>query len=306
MEALLEAALRLAAPLLLAALGELRRRARRRGQHRHRGHDALRRLRRPSRSAVATAIAGARRRGRQRPRAAPWAALFAAFAVLRGADQIVVGMAVNLLALGATGARRCGRSSPVRCPTAPTIGAWPIPGLAELPFVGSVLFRQTPFIYAALLLAAASRALPGADAHGPAPARRRRGGPRRGRGGRRRGHACASLAVLVGGAFAGLAGAALSLAQSNTFTEGMTAGRGFIALAIVIFGRWRAAGVVLAALFFGATTALQFRLQARGLEVPYPLALMLPYVLTLVVLAVASGRTRAPADLGRPYRREAK
>jgi simple sugar transport system permease protein len=114
------------------------------------------------------------------------------------------------------------------------------------------------------------------------------------------------LAVLAGAGFAGLAGASLPLAQSNTFAEGMTAGRGFIALAIVIFGRWRPGGVVLAALFFGATTALQFRLQARGLDVPYPLALMLPYVLTLAVLAVASGRSRAPADLGRPYLRESK
>ena len=63
---------------------------------------------------------------------------------------------------------------------------------------------------------------------------------------------------------------------------------------------------MLAALFFGATTALQFRLQARGLDVPYPLALMLPYVLTLLVLAVASGSARAPGDLGRPYWRESK
>jgi simple sugar transport system permease protein len=84
----------------------------------------------------------------------------------------------------------------------------------------------------------------------------------------------------------------------------MTAGRGFIALTIVIFAGWRAAGVVAAALFFGAATALQFRLQARGLDLPYPAFLMLPYVLTLAVLAVASSRTRAPADLGRPYRRE--
>jgi simple sugar transport system permease protein len=115
-----------------------------------------------------------------------------------------------------------------------------------------------------------------------------------------------SIAVLAGAGFAGLAGAALSLAQSNSFAEGMTAGRGFIALAIVIFGRWSASGVVLAAIFFGATTALQFRLQARGLDVPYPLALMLPYVLTLALLAVASGRARAPGDLGRPYFRESK
>ncbi len=82
----------------------------------------------------------------------------------------------------------------------------------------------------------------------------------------------------------------------------MSAGRGFIALAVVIFGRWRPGGVLLGSLFFGAATALQFRLQARGIGLPYPALLMLPYVLTLVVLVVATGRSRAPADLGRPYR----
>ena len=94
--------------------------------------------------------------------------------------------------------------------------------------------------------------------------------------------------------------------QSNTFSEEMTAGRGFIALTIVIFGRWRPVGALLAALFFGVATALQFRLQARGMGIPYPVFLMLPYVLTLAVLVVAAGRTAAPADLGRPYQRESR
>ena len=84
----------------------------------------------------------------------------------------------------------------------------------------------------------------------------------------------------------------------------MTAGRGFIALAIVIFGRWSAGGVVSAALFFGAATALQFRLQARGVEIPYPVLLMLPYLVTLAVLAFGVGSARAPGDLGRAYQRE--
>jgi simple sugar transport system permease protein len=78
-----------------------------------------------------------------------------------------------------------------------------------------------------------------------------------------------------------------------------------VALAIVIFGRYRPGGVVAAALFFGAASALQFRLQAQGFGVPYPLLLMFPYAVTLVVLALASSRARGPADLGRAYRREA-
>jgi simple sugar transport system permease protein len=112
-------------------------------------------------------------------------------------------------------------------------------------------------------------------------------------------------AVLIGSALAGVAGAALTLAQSDSFTEGMTAGRGFIALAITIFGRWRPLGVLLAALFFGFASALQFRLQARGSGIPYPVFLMFPYLVTLGVLALASARAHPPADLGRAYTREA-
>ena len=111
-------------------------------------------------------------------------------------------------------------------------------------------------------------------------------------------------AVLIGSALAGVAGAALSLGQSDTFTEGMTSGRGFIAIAVVILGRWSALGVVLAALFFGAANALQFRLQAQGVDVPYPVFLMLPYVVTLAVLAFVAAQARAPGDLGRVYHRE--
>jgi len=228
--------------------------------------------------------------------------LFAAFAVLRKADQIVVGMAVNLLALGATGlGSRALYGGAV--PSGPTWGELALPGLAALPVAGPLLFRQTPFVWAAILLAlgvafalgrtrwglrlrAVGESARAADAEG-VPVDRVR-----------------IAALVFGGALAGLAGASLSLSQTNTFTEGMTAGRGFIALAIVIFGRWSAAGAVAAALFFGAATALQFRLQARGFAVPYPFFLMLPYAVTLLVLAFAAGGARAPADLGRPYHRE--
>ena len=222
--------------------------------------------------------------------------------VVRGADQIVVGTAVNLIALGATAlaSRALYAGAP---PPAPTVGPLFTGAAAELPFAGPVLLRQTPFVWAGLALAGAigvalSRTRAGlrlravgeaaraADAEGVAVGRTR------------------FAAAVFGSALAGLAGAALSLAQADTFTEGMTAGRGFIALSVVIFGRWSASGVLLAALFFGCANALNFRLQARGTAVPYPLSLMLPYLLTLGVLAVASVRARAPGDLGRPYRRE--
>ncbi|MBA2626401.1 MAG: ABC transporter permease, partial [Gemmatimonadales bacterium] len=106
-------------------------------------------------------------------------------------------------------------------------------------------------------------------------------------------------ATIAGGAFAGAAGATLVLAQVGTFAERMTAGRGFVAIAIVVLGRWRPMGVLLAALLFGAATALQYVFQAAGLDVPYQLFLMLPYVLTLLALAGAVRRARAPADLGK-------
>jgi simple sugar transport system permease protein len=79
----------------------------------------------------------------------------------------------------------------------------------------------------------------------------------------------------------------------------MTAGRGYVAVAIVVMGRWHPTGVALAALLFGAATALQYLFQALGLRAPYQLFLMLPYLLTLIALAGAVGRVRAPGDLGR-------
>ncbi|MGH7518959.1 MAG: ATP-binding cassette domain-containing protein [Gemmatimonadales bacterium] len=94
-------------------------------------------------------------------------------------------------------------------------------------------------------------------------------------------------------------GASLVLGQVGSFAERMTAGRGYLAIAIVVLGRRHPAGVALAALVFGAATALQFVFQSLGLDVPYQLFLMLPYVLTLLALAGAVGRTQPPADLGR-------
>ena len=108
-----------------------------------------------------------------------------------------------------------------------------------------------------------------------------------------------TLATVVGGAFAGLAGATLVLAQVGTFAEKMTAGRGYVAIAIVVLGGWHPLGVALASLLFGAATALQFLFQAMGLKLPYQLFLMLPYGLTLLALAGVVGRARAPGDLGK-------
>jgi general nucleoside transport system permease protein len=110
--------------------------------------------------------------------------------------------------------------------------------------------------------------------------------------------------VLVGGALTGLGGAVLTVAQLGIFKEGVTAGRGWIAVALVIFARWRPGLGLAGALLFGCATALQFRLQVLNLPwLPYEVLLMLPYLLTLLVLLRA--RTEdAPAALGMPYVKE--
>jgi simple sugar transport system permease protein len=106
-------------------------------------------------------------------------------------------------------------------------------------------------------------------------------------------------AILFGGAMGGIAGGTLVVAQAGTFAEGMSAGRGFIAIGIVVLGRWHPAGVAVASLLFGAASALQFLLQSIGLAVPYQAFLALPYLLTIAALAGVAGRVRAPAALAR-------
>jgi ABC-type uncharacterized transport system permease subunit len=299
-EALLDAALRLAAPLLLAALGEL---LVERAGVLNIGVEGMM-LTGAFAAFVAAVAAGSPLAGVVVGALAACAlgALFAYFAVVRCIDQIVVGTAINLLALGATGLG-VRALYPGGAPTAPTLGDLALPVVARLPVIGRALFAQSPFVYGGVLAAlaialflrrtrlglrlrAVGDAARAADAEGVNVTMLR------------------VCAVLAGAFMAGIAGANLSLAQSNSFTEGMTAGRGFIALAVVIFGGWRPSGVVFAAIFFGAASALQFRLQAGGSPVPYPVFLMFPYLVTLVVLAFATQRTQGPQDLGRPYRRE--
>jgi len=227
------------------------------------------------------------------------AALFAAVAIGAGADQIITGTAVTLASVGLTGTIYRQFYGPAGVGLSiPTLVPLPLPLLSELPLVGGAFFSQPITTYLAfglipltwwllfrtrqgLALRAAGEDTVGARAAG-VPVRLMR-----------------VAAVLVGGAFAGLAGATLVLAQVGTFTERMTAGRGFIAIAIVVLGRWNPLGAGLAALLFGLATALQFAFQAAGWKVPYQLFLMFPYLLTLLALAGVVGRVKAPGSLGR-------
>lgn len=227
------------------------------------------------------------------------AALFAAVALGAGADQIIAGTAVSLAAVGLTGVlnrRIFGPSGTgLSLPTFPDVA---IPGLSSLPVVGHGLFTQPMVTYVAWLLVPAvwwflfrTRAGLVLRATGESDtAARAAGVPVR---------RVQTLAVLAGGALAGLGGGSLVLAQVGTFAEEMTAGRGFIAIAIVVLGRWHPLWVFAAALLFGGATALQFVFQAMGLSVPYQWFQMLPYALALVALTGGLGRARAPANLGK-------
>jgi simple sugar transport system permease protein len=187
--------------------------------------------------------------------------------------------------------------------TLPTLPALAIPGLSAIPLVGEAFFRQAPTVYLAGALALVLwwflfRTERGLElrAVGEEPAAAEVSGVRV--------QWTRFAAVVFGGALAGLAGAHLALAHAGTFTQGMSAGKGFIAIAVVVLGRWHPLGVLAAALFFGAASAFQFFLQALGVDMPYQVVLALPYILTLAALAGWLGRARAPAWLARPWPRE--
>jgi ABC-type uncharacterized transport system permease subunit len=227
------------------------------------------------------------------------ATVFALAAIGARADQIISGTATTLLAVGLTGAvYQAAFGSAGAGLSLPTLAPVPIPGLADVPIIGPAFFHQPVTTYLALVAVPLcwsflfrTRTGLALRAVGESPEHARAAGVAARR--------LQFAATVTGGAFAGLAGGTLVLAQVGTFAERMTAGRGFIAIAIVVLGRWHPVGVLGAALLFGAATALQFVFQAMGLAVPYQLFLMLPYVLTLLLLAGLVGGVKAPAALGR-------
>lgn len=180
-----------------------------------------------------------------------------------------------------------------------------VPGLADLPFIGPALFKQHPMVYlvilftialiwflqrsrAGLVLRAVGESPQSAHALGYSVRRIRLG------------------AVVTGGALCGLAGAYISIIYTPLWVEGMIAGKGWIALALTTFATWRPARVLLGAYLFGGVTMLQFHLQASGVEMPSQFLSMLPYLATIVVLALISRnpqwiRVNMPASLGKPF-----
>jgi general nucleoside transport system permease protein len=225
--------------------------------------------------------------------------VFAVVAIGLAADQIIAGTALTMLGLGLTSTLyRVLYGDTGAALTAPTLKPLGIPFLRDIPLVGAALFSQPlPTYLAALLVPAVwwwlyrTHAGLSLRATGENPTAARVSGISPAR--------VQSTGVLFGGLCGGLAGGSLVLAQVGTFAEGMSAGRGFVAIAIVALGRWHPVGAAIAALVFGMASALQFLFQALDLHLPYQLFLALPYALTLVALAFTTGRYRAPQSLGR-------
>lgn len=223
-------------------------------------------------------------------------------AINLGGDQIVAGIALNITALGVTAflARTIWEGGDV--PQVPGFDQLSIPLLTDIPLLGPILFDQNVLVYLAGLLAVASwwaltRTTWGLRlrACGEAPrASDSLGIPV---------FAIRWQAMLICGALTGLGGVFLSLGELFTFTDGMSGGRGYIALAVVIIARWKPSRVIFAALLFGVFEAIAFRVQATGVDIPYELMLALPYVMTLLVYAGVVGRVTPPAALGRVYTR---
>jgi len=220
-------------------------------------------------------------------------ALVLAVACIRyRADQVVVGTAINILMIGLpgflSGAFFLSSGSTPQIPIEQLLPRAPI-AMAFLcvPITWYVLYR-TPF---GLRLRAVGENPGAADAAGLDVARIRYSG------------------VLVSGALAALGGAYLSIGQSSLFTRNMTSGRGFIALAALIFGKWRPVQTLLACLFFGFTEAITIQMQGvvklpSGEDIPVQFIQMVPYLLTIIVLAGFIGYSRPPRALGQPYEKE--
>ncbi|MFT6549323.1 MAG: simple sugar transport system permease protein [Acidimicrobiales bacterium] len=248
----------------------------------------------------------------------PWVALVAAiaagaligllhglFTVVLGAEQVVSGLSLTVLGIGL--AAYIGKGS-----VGQPAGAELVPvdwgPLSDIPWAGPVLFQQSPLVYMAVLAGLAASFVLGRTRLGLAVRAAGESAPTADAAG----HSVAGLrlaAVATGGALAGASGAYLTLSITPQWAEGVVAGRGWIAVALVIFGAWRPGRVALGALLFGLTLALKTRLQTFGVDFSPILLSMLPYLLTVGVLVAISIRSRnrpspAPAALGIAYRRE--
>ncbi|MBL8371566.1 MAG: ABC transporter permease [Burkholderiaceae bacterium] len=229
------------------------------------------------------------------------AAVFGVLVIWLNTNQYATGLALSLFGLGFSafaGIAYVQEKLPERA-------QFVLPVLGDLPLIGPALFRHHPLVYGAMALVAGliwflyrSRAGLVLRAVGESPeSAHALGYPVR---------LIRWLAVVAGGGLCGLAGAYISVVYTPLWVEGMVAGKGWIALALTTFATWRPARVLLGAYLFGGVTMLQFHLQGIGVEVPSQFLTMLPYLATIVVLALISRnptwiRVNMPASLGKPF-----
>jgi general nucleoside transport system permease protein len=229
------------------------------------------------------------------------AALFGALVIWLNTNQYATGLALSLFGAGFSafaGVKYVQERLPER-------SHFSIPGLADVPFVGTALFKQHPMVYFAFALTAAiiwflyrTRAGLVLRSVGESPeSAHSLGYPVR---------RIRLLAVMFGGAMCGLAGAYLAVIYTPLWVEGMVAGKGWIALALTTFATWRPMRVLLGAYLFGGVTMMQFHLQSQGVDIPSQFLSMAPYVATIVVLALISRnptwiRINMPASVGKPF-----
>lgn len=229
------------------------------------------------------------------------AAVFGVLVIWLNTNQYATGLALSLFGLGFSAFAGI-RYVQEKLPERPQF-SWPL--LGDIPLLGPALFRHHPLVYGAIVLAAGliwflyrSRAGLVLRAVGESPESAHAiGYPVR---------LIRLAAVVAGGALCGLAGAYISVIYTPLWVEGMVAGKGWIALALTTFATWRPARVLLGAYLFGGVTMLQFHLQGLGVEVPSQFLTMLPYLATIVVLALISRnptwiRVNMPASLGKPF-----
>jgi general nucleoside transport system permease protein len=218
------------------------------------------------------------------------------------ANQIVSGIGINILVLGATTlAYReiFGARSRAEIPGLAKIKP---PLLGDIPVIGTAVFEQVWLLYVGIALIVATALVLRYTSLGiaiQAAGTEPKAVDKSGLSVTRIRYGC----VLFAGFMASLSGAFLSIGDIHTFTEGMTRGAGYLAIVSVIFGKWRIGGTILASLLFGAATAMQFQLPALGVNIPNAVLIMLPYLLALLAVGGLVGRQMAPAALGEPYRR---
>jgi simple sugar transport system permease protein len=231
--------------------------------------------------------------------------VMALLTVVLGVSQHVSGIGMTLLASGlAFYFYRVIFGQPGTPPNIVPFQPIEIPGLSDLPFVGPVLFAQTPLTYIAFFAVPVTAWLLMRTSWG-LEVRTVGENPRAADAAGVSVWSMRIQALVISGALMGLGGAYLTIAQFNAFTFGVISGRGWVSIGLVVFGQWNPWRCAGGALLFAALEALQLRLQATNtLHLPYQVFLMLPFVLTIVAMALVSRNARAPASLLVPFRKE--